>query len=80
MPALLLGQVETGVHSMEYTRYTFTRILQSNVLYTLPSNPNLQAVCEEHPATDGCLIPMPDTTVNADCRHPAANSKGQSVN
>ena len=47
---------------------------------TLLSNPNLQAVCEEHPATDGCLLPMPDTTVNADCRHPTANSKGQSVN
>ena len=44
------------------------------------SNPNMQAVCQEHPATDGCRIPMPDTTVNADCRSPAANSKRQSVN
>ena len=43
------------------------------------SNPNLQAVCEEHPATDGCRIPMPDTTVTADCRSPTANSKCQSI-
>ena len=47
---------------------------------TLLPNPNMQAVCQEHPATDGCRIPMPDTTVNADCRSPAANSKRQSVN
>ena len=50
------------------------------MLYTLLPNPNLQAVCQEHPATDGCRIPMPDTTANADCRSPAANSKHESVN